>query len=132
MKQVGTVEEVSGSKAKVRIARMSSCGGDCGSCGGCDNVISVEAQNPVNAKSGDRVELEMPTQTVMGAALLVYVIPIIALIAGYAIGAVLFKSETLSILIGLVAMVASFCAISLYSRIRAKKYSLIIKEIIKE
>ena len=130
VKQSGIVEEINGSTAKVRIQRMTSCGGNCGSCGGCDNTIVVDAKNPIRAEKGDLVELEMSTKTVIGASFLAYVIPVVFLIIGYALGEIIFRNEVKSILIGISAMAISFCAVSKYSKTKTTKYDLIVEKII--
>lgn len=130
MKQSGIVESVSGNIAVIRIQRMSSCGGDCGSCGGCDNIMSVKAENAVGAREGDRVELEMSAGTIIGAAFMTYIIPIIAMIAGFAAGSVFFDAEWKNVLSGITAMAVSFIIISLYSRKKSEKYKITVAKII--
>ncbi len=67
--------------------KHSACG-DCGACQhGRENMeINIVAINDIGAKPGDFVEVNMETQNVMGAAFIIYVIPLLALILGVGLG----------------------------------------------
>lgn len=78
----GTVVKTSGTHATVCIEKKSACSGECSSCGMCKNpVYDVEAENTVGAQPGDRVMLYMPSGKVYKAAFLVYMLPILAVLA---------------------------------------------------
>lgn len=78
----GTVVKINGNRATVRIEKKSACSGECSSCGLCENpVYDIEAKNSANADVGDKVVLYMPTGRVYFAAFLVYMLPIIAILA---------------------------------------------------
>ncbi len=82
----GTVVNVNGTRATVRIEKKSACSGECSSCGLCENpVYDIEAKNSANANVGDKVLLYMPTGRVYIAAFLVYMLPIIAVFASMGI-----------------------------------------------
>ena len=117
---------LTGDIAEVRTVRMSACGGNCQSCGGCSDMRTVYAENSVNAQIGDRVEIEMPSKTVLAAALIVYVIPIAVLIAGYLIGNVLFDKEWQNIISGILPMFVSYIIISAVTRKNKNKYKSVI------
>lgn len=87
MRQSGTVISTRGSKAKVLLERQSACG-DCKGCrwGDEDMSMEIEAINSANAKTGDRVEINMENQDVFKAAFIAYAIPLFALIIGVIIG----------------------------------------------
>lgn len=75
--------------AEVELRRRSACAGDCGRCGGCDaagQTIRVRAYNAVNARPGDQVVVETAGKTVLSAALLVYLVPLVLFFAGCAAG----------------------------------------------
>ncbi len=140
MNQIGTVIEVlKNNKAKVLMRKHSACG-DCGACQhGKENMqLNIVALNPVSAKSGDRVEVDMETQDVLGAAFIVYVIPLFIMVLGVVIGNSLLKnlhianSEVYSALIGLLLMAISFGVIKFFegSFQNNKKYLPIIKKIV--
>ena len=130
MKQTGIIESVNGSVASVRIKRASACGGDCSSCGSCDNALLVNAENLINAQVGDTVELEMPDKTIFEAIFIAYIFPIIALIVGYAIGSIFFNKEWQNILLGIIAMIIAIYINIIYSKRKKQKYKLTIAKII--
>ena len=92
--------------AEVAVIRMTACGGKCDSCEACkcDSEVRVVASNPLGAKPGQRVVIESRSSEIFGAALFVYIFPIILLLAGYIAGAALELSEGLCILLAFVAM----------------------------
>lgn len=75
--------------AEVAFERRSACSGDCTHCGGCDAIrqrLVATAKNTIGARPGDRVVLETSSGFVLSAALLVYLLPLIAFFAGYFVG----------------------------------------------
>ena len=75
--------------AEVMVRRKSACAGDCGRCGGCGEqaqTITVRAYNAVGAAEGDRVIVESAGRTVLSAAMLVYLVPLVLFFAGWAAG----------------------------------------------
>lgn len=89
----GLVIKKYGHMADVRVRRESACGSDCASCGGCeDKSFIVSAKNCANANEGDRVKLYLPTGKVYLSATLVYLLPVLLLLAG----AALFKLTSAS------------------------------------
>ena len=88
-KVYGTVKRIKGDRAFVSIKRDSMCGDSCASCNLCamkDTVINVK--NTACAKSGDRVWVEMESGGLL-AAFLVYGAPIIIILIGVIISAML-------------------------------------------
>lgn len=83
MLNFGVVEAVHGSRATVAITRHTACG-ECGACQmGKENMErKVEANNTIGAKIGDRVTMSMSEDKVLKAAFIVYIVPLIVLIAG--------------------------------------------------
>ena len=92
-------------KAEVEVLRGTACGDDCESCGVCHyaSKIRVEATNDIGAEVGDRVEIEARTSRILGAAVLVYVVPFVLFFIGYAIAAMLNMSESMRVVISFVA-----------------------------
>lgn len=78
--QEGIVLEVVGNIAKVKASRHSDCE-NCGSCPG-NSAIVVEALNPVGAKRGQRVAIEVKEVNMLTAAFIVYILPLIMAVAG--------------------------------------------------
>ncbi len=87
MKEAGLVLEVRGSEAKVLFNRTSACG-KCKACGMAagDNQITVTAQNKVNAREGDRVEVQFTSKNALSTSAIAYLFPLAMLIGGLALG----------------------------------------------
>ena len=90
MTQNGIVTKIlSGGSAEVAVMRGTACGGHCsGGCEACvyDSRILVQAANSVHAAPGDHVILETATSGIVGAAMLIYLVPLVFFFAGYAVG----------------------------------------------
>ena len=112
--------------AEVEVERGTACGGTCESCEACvfQNRIRAEAVNKVSALPGQKVVIESKTSDVLGAAALLYLVPVVLLFLGYAIG----WAEGGCVLIGF-----GFFALGVASNViyqRKKKASPITFEII--
>jgi sigma-E factor negative regulatory protein RseC len=87
MDHFGLVMEPSGDdKAIVKIRQNSACG-KCGKCSfigdpATKGQMLVEAVNPIGAQSGQLVKIESKTADVLMAAVLLYIFPLIGLLAG--------------------------------------------------
>ncbi len=88
MEKSGFVVQVHGSKALVEVARESSCGDNCGHCGGsCSVVVTrVEVENTQSAGVGDRVLLDISEREMLKSGFKVYTLPMIGLVVGILIG----------------------------------------------
>ncbi len=87
--QVTVTRLIDAQYAEVMLRRQSACSGDCHKCGGCtaaEEVIHVRARNAIGAKPGDTVIVETAGKTVLQAALLVYLVPLVLFFIGWAIG----------------------------------------------
>lgn len=89
MTQTAVVTEVTGNKARIRVKRVSACAHDCERCGGgCSEMmksapVCVLAKNPLGAVPGDKVVVASDTGSILGAAALVYLLPILFFFIGY-------------------------------------------------
>ena len=87
----GIVEKTYRDKATVRIQRSSACA-HCQSRGACqtlsDKEMLIDVTNDLDAKDGDRVEISIPTRSLLKLSLLVYFLPIVALVIGAAVAVV--------------------------------------------
>lgn len=98
MTQNGTVTKLLGNgRAAVAVERSTACGGNCGGCEACvfDSRLFVEAENTICAQPGERVVLESETKRVMGAVLLVYMLPVALFFLGLGAGAALSLTQGL-------------------------------------
>ncbi len=83
----GIVKEINHNKAIVKVERTSACKhcsarGTCGVDLGSDKEILIEVDNILNAKEGDKVELSIPSGSLIKMAIAVYILPIFSLIFG--------------------------------------------------
>lgn len=83
MQEIGKVLSVSGKKARVLINRHAACG-DCGACqiGREKMTMETDADNPIGAKTGEDVLVEMQFVSVLQATAIAYGLPLLALLAG--------------------------------------------------
>lgn len=119
MTQYAIIKKLTGPEtAEAEVLRGTACGGDCGSCETCHyaSKLRVEVKNEVGAQPRDRVEIETQTSRVLGAAVLVYVVPFVLFFIGYAIAAAMELSEAQSIIVSFVFFAAGFAFAALFSR----------------
>jgi len=84
IKEQGIVQKLKRRKAVVRIQQTAACA-HCKSRNACEiseKEMLVEVANDLLAEVGDQVELSIPEGTVIKLAMLVYLLPIIALLIG--------------------------------------------------
>ncbi|MBS4539697.1 SoxR reducing system RseC family protein [Clostridium sp. D2Q-11] len=109
MDQIGYVIETKDDIAVVDVRRTTACGDKCSSCGGGCSVpaMRINIKNTIGAETGNFVEVEMETKSLMKSAFIAYVIPLIMLIVGISSGIYFFQSrgfgnyESLGLLTGL-------------------------------
>lgn len=109
-------------RAQVCVQRETACGGNCTSCNACiaKNEIFATAENHCGAKVGDRVTLSSRTSTLIGAAALVYLFPLVMLFAGYALAAAFGAREGVSIVASVVGLVIGCAAVMCFARRKGK------------
>lgn len=88
MEKIGLVKSVKENTATIEIRRVSACGENCASCkGGCAPTNHyITAKNTIHASAGQYVKLEMENKHVLGAAFLVYIVPLVGMILGILLG----------------------------------------------
>ncbi len=120
----GVIEKILQNKAVIKIQRSPDCQ-TCEAKGSChaegDRNMLVEVENELHAKEGDTVEVSMPTRSVAKMALVVYLGPVAALIAGAFAGDALGRSLQLDsplapVIGGLVLLAASLLALKGFDR----------------
>ncbi len=120
MTQNAIVDKLLGEgRVRVKVERLSACGKSCASCtGGCadKNVITVDADNLIGAKPGQRVVIESSTKGVLGAALLVYILPIFFFLAAYILAALGGAGDAGCILISAGGFLLGAAAVVIFNR----------------
>lgn len=97
--------------AEVVVQRGTACGGNCGgNCGSCeacayDARIVVNAFNTINAAAGDRIIITSKTSRILGAAFLIYMLPLAFFFVAYAIAYGFGLSQGLCILVSFLGLV---------------------------
>lgn len=142
MKEEGVVVETHGEFARVEAKRGKSCEG-CAAKGACrpggDDSMIIEALNPIHARTGDRVSFELAPGALLKSTFLLYMMPVIFLVAGAVIGEGAARiyphwgnKETLSILSGGVFFLISVLALALLNKRLSKNVKLkpVIKDIL--
>lgn len=86
MKAVAIVRETyENGSALIEVTRKSACSGDCGTCHGCahpEERVQAMARNAAAAAAGDRVTVESDTGAVLARASLLYILPVVLMLAG--------------------------------------------------
>jgi sigma-E factor negative regulatory protein RseC len=86
MREECIISKIKGGTAYISLVTKNKCGG-CKACAfGRSNKLSVPAICDVDCKAGDTVAVEMPSSDVPAAALLIFLIPLVALIVGFFVG----------------------------------------------
>lgn len=123
MTQNGVVTKLlEGNLAEVAVERGTACGGHCDSCETCvyANRLLVSAENLVFASPGDRVVLTSETKSIMGAALLIYMLPVALFFAGYAVAAACALTEGPRVLASLAGLGLGAALAVVFGRRRRK------------
>ena len=121
-REIGTVVRVEGRAATVHFNRRSACE-RCGACGMLKNqgVMELTVNVPFEVEPGDRVALTMDDSYFLLSTLLLYGLPLAALVAGVVagvmLGARLFPGrdpELVGAVTGIAAAAASYLALRLF------------------
>ena len=116
-------------RAEVAVKRQSACGHDCSKCGGgCSALVvrsstrrtappvGVNPANPVRAMPGDMVTVESSTSRVLGAAVIVYLVPFLLFFAGYFLCAAFRLSSGVSAAVGVAGFALGLLLAVLWDR----------------
>jgi len=118
MKEEGRVTKVEENLTQVEIEKKSTCR----ACGLCSmrgkNTMMAEADNSIGAKVGERVRIEIPSSIILKGAVLFYILPLVALILGMALGIKITKHQTGGLILGFSFFISSFIIIWLYDKKR--------------
>lgn len=128
MEQIGIVRRISENNAEVEVRRISGCGGSCGSCGGCEvKSVTVLLKNNIGAREGDVVEIKAAPKKLLKYTLIAYIVPLMMLILGIALGVNYFRSrglhnyEMYGLGVGMVFLAVSYLIIKAFDKSIGKK-----------
>ncbi len=121
----GIVTKVDQDRTWVRVRRSSMCEG-CKTRGACytlsgDKDMESEVSNPIGARVGDRVVLQISSGSLLKASFLFYMVPVLFLVVGIVLGMKLGSRyggdpEIFAALTGIAAAALSFLIIKIFSR----------------
>lgn len=118
MEEEGRVIKIEGDLAQVEIEKKSTCR----ACGLCSmrgkNTMIAEAENTIGAKVGERVRIEILSSVILKGALLFYILPLVALILGMALGIKITKHQTGGLILGISFFTLSYILTWLYNKKR--------------
>ena len=119
----GIVEKIDRNTAFIKIVKSSACKhcSEKESCSTSNRNMLIEVKNSLNAGEGDRVEVSVPEGTFIKLSLMVYIFPIVALMAGAFLGnylSTLLKTDpsATAAISGAVFLLASFLSLKLLEK----------------
>ncbi len=120
MEEYGRVLSSDDGLVKVEIVISRSVCGRCQFAAGCAlkglKRAVVDATNDINAAPGDYVRVELEPRKLLLGGFLIYILPVIDMLVFYYIAAYFLESESIRVLISIVAGILSFLAISIVNR----------------
>mgnify|MGYP001090948900 FL=1 len=122
MEERGRVVKVENGVAEVEMERTSACA-RCGICllSSGDKPI-LYAKDSLGVRPGDEVTVSMESKEVLKTAFLIYLFPLVGLIAGYFLGVKVFRTEATGILFAGVGFFAALYLLYRYDkRLKAGK-----------
>jgi sigma-E factor negative regulatory protein RseC len=119
LEETAMVLSVSQSHAMVALVRSEACG-DCAVKSMChpgsENTMQMEVQNPVGAKPGERVIIELSPEVLLKASTMAYMFPATLMVAGAAVGWSRTGTDMGALIGALVGFTVSFLYLFIYSR----------------
>lgn len=124
MTESGTVLDVKGEFATVRIGRNSACA-SCGKCGMTEGQKHVDffAANDVGAAVGDTVEVALPETSATKLALVGYILPLVPALSLLFVSLALGWAEWLALLLFAVGLAVGFVAVALLDSAKKHKWT---------
>jgi len=123
IEEVGTIIELKSKRTALVLCQKSSFCNSCATSGACSigddsRSRTVEVHNMIGAEVGNRVKIAASTKTFLQSSFLLYIVPLIALVIGAAVGSTLgtvfelgVDPNLLSAIFGVFFMVGSFLVI---------------------
>lgn len=109
--------------AEVAVARTTACGGNCPRCESCifQSEIKTLARNRIQARPGQKVVIATKSKDIFGAAVMVYLMPIVLMLVSYALASFCGAKEGLRILMSFLALLVSAGVLVLSQRSKKNK-----------
>ena len=120
MIRIGTVTKIEDYGVRVCFDMMSACAG-CSGCGRAQKTTEILVRGGI-AEIGDRVSVRMPEGRVLRLSALVYIFPLIFLIAGLMLGSALSQGrESIMLLYGFLLLALSLIIVKIADVTLGKK-----------
>lgn len=120
MIRIGTVTKKEDHGVRVCFDMMSACAG-CSGCGRAQKTTEILVRGGI-AEIGDRVSVRMPEGRVLRLSALVYIFPLISLIAGLMLGSALSQGrESIMLLYGFLLLALSLIIVKIADVTLGKK-----------
>ena len=120
MIRIGTVTKKEDHGVRVCFDKMSACAG-CSGCGRAQKTTEILVRGGI-AEIGDRVSVRMPEGRVLRLSALVYIFPLIFLIAGLMLGSALSQErESIMLLYGFLLLALSLIIVKIADVTLGKK-----------
>lgn len=118
MEVVGTVISVDKNLAVISVKRTSACGENCANCKSvCQGTeVQTTAENKIGAHAGDVVKVESDTKDVLRAAVILYILPVLAAIIVAVISYANKLSDIFVVLISAISFFASFVFLKCFEK----------------
>lgn len=142
IEETGVVIKAEGITARVAVQKRGTCEG-CAAQGVCETTeggMEIEVLNPINARVGQVVKISMKPSVYLKGTMLVYGVPLAALIAGAIIGKNIGEtylketsSDMIAAITGFGALIISFLGIKIWTSSAETKteHKPVIEEILK-
>ena len=106
------------SMAEVVVTRSTACGNNCGSCESCifQSELKTLAKNNIGAKPGQKVVIASSSKKIFSAALLVYIMPLLFFLVGFAVSSALGASEGICVLVSFLSLIISAAVLIITQR----------------
>jgi len=132
VRQNGVVMSTEGTHAVVKVVQHGACGTCRQKCGLAEKAREHEvlAINAIAAKKDDAVEIELPDNELLKAALWVYVWPLLFLFLGVMLGLQVWRSEAYALLLGLLGLAVSIIVVKFILEPKARRSNRYIPTIV--
>lgn len=139
MERTGIVVNCKDHMCEIQLLRHTACG-KCGACqlGDENKNVMIKAQNNKGADVGETVIVGMPTQSILGAAFIMYIIPLLAFVLGLTLGYFVLTDhlhqELFSALMGIILMAITFFIIKSQEKrfLKSQRYTAQILSVVKD
>ena len=109
------------SMAEVVVTRSTACGSNCGNCESCifQSELKTLARNSIGAKPGQKVVISSSSKKIYSAAVLVYIMPLLFFLIGFAVSSLLGASEGICVLVSFLSLILSAFVLIISQRNRS-------------